>query len=43
MFALLSGPADRITGDVDFGKRKKVIFADEAHFDLSGYINKQNC
>ena len=22
---------------------KKIIFSDEAHFDLGGYINKQNC
>ena len=22
---------------------KKSIFADEAHFDLGGYVNKQNC
>ena len=22
---------------------KKVIFSDEAHFDLGGYVNKQNC
>ena len=28
----------------DFGKKKKkTIFSDEAHFDLGGYINKQNC
>ena len=32
---------DRLTEDVDFGK--KIIFADEAHFDLGGYANKQNC
>ena len=23
--------------------QKKVIFSDEAHFDLGGYVNKQNC
>ena len=23
--------------------KKKVIFSDEAHFDLGGYVNKQNC
>ena len=23
--------------------KKKVIFSDEAHFDLGGYINMQNC
>ena len=22
---------------------KKIIFSDEAHFDLCGYVNKQNC
>ena len=33
---------DRLTEDVDFGK-KKIIFSDEAHFDLGGYVNKQNC
>ena len=26
----------------DFGK-KKITFSDEAHFDLGGYVNKQNC
>ena len=26
----------------DFGK-KKIIFSDETHFDLGGYVNKQNC
>ena len=25
----------------DFGK--KIIFSDEAHFDLGGYLSKQNC
>ena len=33
---------DRLTKDADFGK-KKIIFSDEAHFDLGGYVNKQNC
>ena len=23
-------------------KKKKIILSDEAHFDLSGYVNKQN-
>ena len=36
--ARLSG---RITEDADFGK--KIIFSYEAHFDLGGYVNKQNC
>ena len=29
------------TQDADFGK--KIIFSDEAHFDVGGYVNKQNC
>ena len=33
---------DRLTEDADFGK-KKIIFSAEAHFDLGGYVNKQNC
>ena len=33
--------SDRLTEDADFGK-KKIIFSDEAHFDLGGYVNKQN-
>ena len=24
-------------------QKKKLIFSDEAHFDLVGYVNKQNC
>ena len=24
-------------------KKKKIIFSDEAHFDLGGHVNKQNC
>ena len=36
-----SGPA------IDLLKKpileKKVIFSDEAHFDLDGYVNKQDC
>ena len=23
-------------------KKKKIVFSDEAHFDLGGYVNKQN-
>ena len=23
--------------------QKKIIFSDQAHFDLGGYVNKQNC
>ena len=33
---------DELTEDADFGK-KKIIFSNEAHFDLGGYVNKQNC
>ena len=32
---------DRLTEDADFGK--KIIFSDEAQFDLDGYVNKQIC
>ena len=32
---------DRLTEVADFGK--KIIFSDEAHFDLGRYVNKQNC
>ena len=38
-FARLS--CDRLTEDADFSK-KKIIFSDKAHFDLGGYVNKQN-
>ena len=31
----------RLTEVADFGK--KIIFSDETHFDLGGYVNKQNC
>ena len=33
---------DRLTEDADFGKTK-IMFLDEARFDLGGYVNKQNC
>ena len=32
---------DGLTENADFGI--KIIFSDEAHFDLGGYVNKQNC
>ena len=32
---------DRLIEDEDFDK--KINFSDEAHFDLSWYVNKQNC
>ena len=40
-FRFVKWACDRLT-DADFGK-KKIIFSDEAHFDLDGYVNKQNC
>ena len=39
--ALLSGPAiDLQTMPI---LAKKIIFSDEAHFDLGGYVNNQIC
>ena len=32
---------DRPTEDADFAK--KIIFSDEAQFDLGGFVTKQNC
>lgn len=32
---------DRLEEDPNFGR--KIIFSDEAHFWLNGYVNKQNC
>ena len=42
VYALLSGPV------IDLQKmpilaKKKIIFSNEAHFDLGGYVNKLNC
>ena len=37
IFALLSGPA--ILEDADFGK--KIIFSDEAHYDLGCCVNRK--
>ena len=41
VYAALSGPA------IDLKKMpilaKKIIFSDEDHFDLGGYVTKQNC
>ena len=34
---------DCLAEDADFGKKKKNIFSYETHFDLGGYVNKQNC
>ena len=33
----------RLTEDADFSKKKNILFSDEAHYDLGGYVNKQNC
>ena len=41
VFALLSGPAINIQKIPILAK--KIIFSDEAHFDLGEYVNKQNC
>lgn len=32
---------NELVNDVNFGR--KIIFSDEAHFHLGGYVNKQNC
>ena len=32
---------NRLTEDASFGK--EIIFSGEAHFELGGYVNKQNC
>ena len=41
-FRFVKWACDRLTEDADFGK-KKIIFSDEAHFDLGVYVNKKNC
>ena len=40
-FLLAKWACDRLTEDVDFGKKNH--FSVEAHFDLGGYVKKQNC
>ena len=40
-FRFAKWACDRLTEDTDFGN--KIIFSDEAHFELGGYVNKQNC
>ena len=43
-FALPSGPAIDLQKMPILAKKKNnIIFSDEAHFDLGGYVNKQNC
>ena len=41
-FRFAKWACDRRTEDADLGK-KKIIFSGEAHFDLGGYVNKENC
>ena len=41
-FRFAKWACNRLTENAGFGK-KKIIFSDEAHFDLDGYVNKQNC
>ena len=38
-FRFVKGACDRLTEDADFAK-KKIIFSDEAHFDLGGYVRQ---
>ena len=38
-----SGPAIDLQKMPILAKKKKIISSDEPHFDLGGYINKQNC
>ncbi len=40
-FRFAEWACDRLKEDANFGK--KIIFSDEAHFHLGGYVNKQNC
>lgn len=40
-FHFASWACDQLENDADFGQ--KIIFSDEAHFHLGGYVNKQNC
>ena len=41
-FRFAKWACDRLTEDAEFCK-KKIIYSEEAHFDLGGYVNKQNC
>ena len=42
VFASLSGPAIGLQKMPFFLQKKKIIFSDEAHFDLGVYVNEQN-
>ena len=41
-FRLAKWACERLTEDAEFWQKKKIIFSDEAHFDLGVYRNKQN-
>ena len=41
VYASLGGPAIDLQKMPNFAK--KIVISDEAHFDLGGYVNKQNC
>ena len=43
VFASLSLPAIDLQMMPILAKKKKIIFSNEAHLDLGGYVNKQNC
>ena len=38
-----TGPAIDLKKMPILAKKKKIIFSDEAHFELGGYVNKENC
>ena len=40
-FRFAKWSCNRLTEEADLGK--KIFFSGEAHFDLGGYVNKQNC
>ena len=39
-FRFAKWACNRQTEDTDFGKKKKIIFSDEAHLVFGGYVNK---
>ena len=41
-FRFAKQACDRLTEEADFCKTK-IVFSDEAYFDLGGYVSKQNC
>ncbi|MGC8825361.1 MAG: hypothetical protein ACP5PZ_12360, partial [Bacteroidales bacterium] len=40
-FTFAKWAKEQLINDVDFAK--KIIFSNEAHFHIGGYVNKQNC